>query len=231
MPLRLTTSPHAARTSAAGLRKARRQELRERLTVRRSEVTGTAQRLRQPTPSDERYAGDTAAEPRQLRADEAEGTSDTHVGTDAEQLGRDGDHLPGKAVDEPGLAASPDAGMLPDDADEASAPGDVGYEGAVLSDPGPEQRHRTLGSFFRNRETGDVVVAQLPNIPLVIFLAATAVRLLLSPQGVLGTVVAVLGTASLAVWALMEVWNGDSPFRRVLGGLVLLATVVGAFTR
>ena len=62
-------------------------------------------------------------------------------------------------------------------------------------------------------------------------MVASAVRLLLSPHGILRTAVAVLGTASLAVWALLEIARGDSPFRRVLGGLVLLATGIGLVTR
>lgn len=99
------------------------------------------------------------------------------------------------------------------------------------SDPIPERRHSALGWFFRNRETGDVVVAQLPNVPLWIFLAATAVRLLLSPDGVLGSAVAVVGTAGLAVWAVMELARGDSPFRRTLGGVVLLTALIGVMTR
>lgn len=113
----------------------------------------------------------------------------------------------------------------------ASAVAGVGYEGLMRSDPIPERRHSALGWFFRNRETGDVVVAQFPNAPLWIFLAATAVRLLLSPQGLLGNMVAVLATASLAVWAVMELARGDSPFRRALGGVVLLTTLIGVIAR
>jgi hypothetical protein len=109
--------------------------------------------------------------------------------------------------------------------------GASGTGGSCALTPIPERRHSALGGFFRNRETGDVVVAQLPNVPLGIFLAATAVRLLLSPHGLLGTAVAVLGTASLAVWAAMEFARGDSPFRRSLGGVVLLTTLIGVIAR
>src|SRR4051794_13554638 len=91
-------------------------------------------------------------------------------------------------------------------------------------DPARKGRHADLGSFFRNPETGDVVVAQPPNAPLALFLAATAVRLLASPHGTFATAISVLATGSLTVWAVLEVARGDSPFRRVLGGVVLVGT-------
>jgi hypothetical protein len=71
----------------------------------------------------------------------------------------------------------------------------------------------------------------MPNIPLWIFLAATAVRMLVHPHGTVGTVVSVVGTVALVVWAVLEIARGESPFRRVLGGVVLLATIVGFFLR
>jgi hypothetical protein len=92
-------------------------------------------------------------------------------------------------------------------------------------------RHSPVSRFFRNPETGELVIAQMPNIPLWIFLAATAVRMLVHPHGTVGTVVSVVGTVALVVWAVLEIARGESPFRRVLGGVVLLATIVGFFLR
>jgi hypothetical protein len=84
-----------------------------------------------------------------------------------------------------------------------------------------------VSRFFRNPRTGDVVVAQMPNMPLWVFLAATAVRVLFRPDGSVGTLVSIVGTAGLVVWAGLEIARGDSPFRRGLGVVVLLATVAG----
>jgi hypothetical protein len=66
----------------------------------------------------------------------------------------------------------------------------------------------------------------MPNIPLWVFLTATAVRLLFQPHGTVGTAVSILGTVSLVAWAVWEIARGESPFRRVVGGLVLLAVVL-----
>lgn len=85
--------------------------------------------------------------------------------------------------------------------------------------------------FFTNPETGRLVVAQPPNLPLAVFLAATAIRLSFRPDGTAGTALAVVGTAALLVWAGLEVTRGDSPFRRVLGAVVLVVTVAGIVTR
>ena len=92
--------------------------------------------------------------------------------------------------------------------------------------------HRSAVSrFFRNPETGEVVVAQAPNLPLWVWLVATVVRRVLSPDGALGVVVSVVGTLALVVWATLELARGDSPFRRVLGAVVLVAVVAGLLLR
>jgi hypothetical protein len=88
-----------------------------------------------------------------------------------------------------------------------------------------------VSRFFRNQRTGDVVVVQMPNLPLWLFLAATATRLLFRPHGSAGTLVSIVGTLSLVVWAGLEIARGESAFRRVLGWVVLLAIVVGRLTR
>lgn len=88
-----------------------------------------------------------------------------------------------------------------------------------------------IDRFFRNPETGTVVIAQRPNLPLTIFLVATAVRLVFRPEGGLGTATSVVGRVALAWWATDEILRGESPFRRVLGAVVLAATVIGALTR
>jgi hypothetical protein len=85
--------------------------------------------------------------------------------------------------------------------------------------------------FFRNPKTGELVIAQRPNLPLAIFLVATLVRLAFEPEGAVGTAVSVVAALGLVWWALEEIVRGDSPFRRVLGGVVLVAFVVGRLMR
>ena len=93
------------------------------------------------------------------------------------------------------------------------------------------QRHSALSRFFRNPETGQVVVVQMPNIPLWLFLAATVARTLVHPKGAAGTALSIVAAVSLAVWAVLEIVRGDSPFRRVLGAVVLLGALLGYLMR
>jgi hypothetical protein len=97
--------------------------------------------------------------------------------------------------------------------------------------PSPPQHRSAVSRFFRNPETGAVVVAQPPNLPLWVWLVSTAVRMVLSPDGALGVVLSVVGTLALLAWAALELTRGDSPFRRVLGAVVLVAVVAGLLLR
>jgi hypothetical protein len=85
--------------------------------------------------------------------------------------------------------------------------------------------------MFESRETGKIVVAQVPNLPLAIFLVATAGRMLFHPRHAVGTAVSVVASVSLLYWSVMEIARGVNPFRRILGGLVLAGIVIGLVSR
>jgi hypothetical protein len=80
--------------------------------------------------------------------------------------------------------------------------------------------------LFRNRATGEITVAQAPNPPLWVFLAATIVRAVFRPDGAAGNVLRIVAIGALAWWAVDEVMRGVNPFRRILGGAVLVGIVV-----
>ncbi len=42
--------------------------------------------------------------------------------------------------------------------------------------------------LFRNRQTGEITIAQVPNAPLIVFMVAVAVRFVFHPSGWPGTV-------------------------------------------
>ena len=81
--------------------------------------------------------------------------------------------------------------------------------------------------FFRDRRSGAIVIAQWPNGPLWLFAAATAsawgadAMRPASPDW-LGEAFRLAATASLVVWAVDEIARGVNPWRRTLGGAVLL---------
>ncbi|MEY2571505.1 MAG: hypothetical protein QOE63_1855 [Acidimicrobiaceae bacterium] len=95
-------------------------------------------------------------------------------------------------------------------------------------------RSAVRGAFdwlFRDRQTGKIVIAQRPNVPLALFLVAAGVRWLVHPSGTVGTIVSAVAGGALVWWGADELLRGVNPFRRLLGGAVLAATVVGFVAR
>ena len=78
--------------------------------------------------------------------------------------------------------------------------------------------------LFRDRQTGRIVIAQRPNIPLLTWLLATAASWFL--HGTAHTVVSGVGTVALLIWAGDEVVRGVNPWRRLLGAGVLVVVLV-----
>ncbi|HSL57137.1 MAG TPA: hypothetical protein VK866_04775 [Acidimicrobiales bacterium] len=85
---------------------------------------------------------------------------------------------------------------------------------------------RSIDWWFRDRTSGELVVAQAPNAPILVFIAAWAVRRIADPEGALDRVLDITGTVALVVWALDEVVRGVNPWRRLLGTVVLVGLVI-----
>ncbi|GAB6197169.1 hypothetical protein [Lysobacter xanthus] len=82
----------------------------------------------------------------------------------------------------------------------------------------------SLRRFVSGRD-GRIVIAQWPNLPLSAWFACWVLARLL-PASHARDGIAFLGTAFLFTWAWLEIVDGDSPFRRALGGVVAAAIVV-----
>jgi hypothetical protein len=82
-------------------------------------------------------------------------------------------------------------------------------------------RLRSPNWWFRSKD-GKLAVGQPPNPALLVFIAAALIGLLdLSDRH--ATIVQGIADGALLVWALDELVRGASPFRRVLGAVVLVA--------
>lgn len=75
--------------------------------------------------------------------------------------------------------------------------------------------------LLRSRETGEIVVAQRPNLRNLVFVASTVASWVL-PDPVWRRRAATTATVALAAWAADEVARGVNPFRRLLGAVGLL---------
>ena len=81
---------------------------------------------------------------------------------------------------------------------------------------------RFIDWFWRDRQTGRIVIAQWPNLWLWIFAAASLVELIINPAGPIGICARIVSTTSLLIWAGDELLRGANPWRRCLGIAVLI---------
>jgi hypothetical protein len=124
------------------------------------------------------------------------------------------------------------------DAPHEPGPGPTGPEerparahGSSAPAPGEARGPRRLFEWlFRDRESGRIVIAQLPNLPLALAIALGIARRLTTPEGTAGGALDLAVSAAIAWWAVDEVLRGVNPWRRILGGAVLAATLVGLAT-
>ena len=94
---------------------------------------------------------------------------------------------------------------------------------SVISLKSPRRAARWL---FVNRRRGGITVVQWPNIPLATFIVASVVPRVVHLHGTVHTIVRTIGVVALVVWSVDEMLRGVNPFRRLLGGVVLVLTVV-----
>ncbi len=76
---------------------------------------------------------------------------------------------------------------------------------------------------FRD-ENGDIVVAQMPNLPLIIWIVASLLKLLFT-SGKVGVGLDFLAFGSLFTWAWQELFEGVNYFRRALGLCVFIGVM------
>lgn len=76
---------------------------------------------------------------------------------------------------------------------------------------------------FRDSE-GNIVIAQMPNLPLLVGLATTILQFIL-PVGKLQSGADLIAFGALFTWAWQEVFEGVNYFRRALGLIVLVGIV------
>ncbi len=81
---------------------------------------------------------------------------------------------------------------------------------------------QVLNWFFRDRTTGEITIAQMPNPALWIALLGSLAGLVWHPRGPTGDKLDCLVKASLVVWAVDELARGVNPWRRCLGAAVLI---------
>jgi hypothetical protein len=82
-------------------------------------------------------------------------------------------------------------------------------------------RRQSFSDKFWQDKHGNLVIWQRPNIPLIVWLAAFILSIIL-PDGPIERGVSFIAEAAIVIWAFMELVWGSSYFRRLLGICVLL---------
>jgi phosphoglycerol transferase MdoB-like AlkP superfamily enzyme len=80
-----------------------------------------------------------------------------------------------------------------------------------------------LRNFFSDKD-GKLAMWQKPNIPLICWFVFLVLSHLL-PAGNWRAPSQVVSKAAIIIWALLEMYSGASPFRRVLGLIVLILSI------
>jgi len=82
-----------------------------------------------------------------------------------------------------------------------------------------------LNQVFHDDE-GKIIIAQPPNLPLIVGMVASLLRLILT-TGRVNTALDLIAFGSLFTWAWQELFQGVNYFRRALGLIILTALMAG----
>jgi len=83
--------------------------------------------------------------------------------------------------------------------------------------------NKVFNRIFHDSE-GNLVLAQTPNLPLIVWCVASLMQLVFT-SGQVHTGLNLLAFGSLFTWAWLELFDGVNYFRRTLGLLVLLSAI------
>lgn len=81
---------------------------------------------------------------------------------------------------------------------------------------------------FRDSE-GNIVIAQPPNLPLLVGITATVLNLIVT-SGNFNLGIDAIAFGSFFTWAWLELFQGVNYFRRTLGLLVLVGIIASRFS-
>jgi hypothetical protein len=98
-------------------------------------------------------------------------------------------------------------------------PDPVIRQAVTVVDPNtaPGRIRSLFGWLFRNRRTGQITIAQFPNMALWLFFITIVLRQIVTPGTRARTAVDGAGLVALGWWAIDEVVRGVNPWRRILG--------------
>ena len=85
------------------------------------------------------------------------------------------------------------------------------------------QAKRYFDKFCRDKD-GHLAISQRPNLPIIVWVVAWLATHIL-PYGQANFTANLIAFGSLFTWAWLEIFDGDSYFRRTLGLVVMVAII------
>jgi hypothetical protein len=73
---------------------------------------------------------------------------------------------------------------------------------------------------------GKIIIFQPPNIPLCVWFVCTIFAKVIHEPSVLHRLFEAIGFGVLFTWAWLEIFQGTTYFRRILGGIILILSIV-----
>ncbi|HEY9811193.1 MAG TPA: hypothetical protein V6D13_17850 [Halomicronema sp.] len=99
----------------------------------------------------------------------------------------------------------------------------MSYQGNRDSEEIQAQSSTLFDRTFRDK-SGNIVIAQPPNLPLIVALTATLLQFVV-PSGNLQAGLDLVGFGAWFTWAWLELFEGVNYFRQALGLVVLVAII------
>ncbi len=78
--------------------------------------------------------------------------------------------------------------------------------------------------------TGEIIIGQPPNLPILIWLSATLLKFVVK-NGQVKLGLDLLAFSSLLYWSFLEITQGVNYFRRDLGVVVLIALIISVIQK
>ncbi len=85
------------------------------------------------------------------------------------------------------------------------------------------EKETLFDKFFRDSD-GNIVIAQPPNPPVILWGVASLLKLVFD-SGLTNIALDLIAFGSLFTWAWLELFQGVNYFRRLLGAIVLVSFV------
>lgn len=82
-----------------------------------------------------------------------------------------------------------------------------------------------ISKCFKDKE-GNIAIFQAPNLPIILWFTCAVLNTFIADTSTVHRVLETVGFGALFVWAWLEIFYGVNYFRRALGAIILVVSVL-----